>query len=331
MLDRLLRFVWNQWAQLGVAAHMERRDRRAADPEALLLFTLELARRDPRLFDEVLDWGRLNGSLLSTQRLRTVCRTLDIEEGLVSVFLDWTGSHNPSLPWARASKRSAAPSRKETELFIMGSDNLFLTEPDPIFLRHGYRRPIARPSRKSIEPLMRRPACLAIRLRLLFGVGARAEALRHLISNPEQRFTATQVSESAAFARRNVHDALTSLERAGVLVAGRDGNERMYAIQRRMWQEFLVISDGDWPEFMDWIRLFRVTLKLVRWAEGPPEHGESDYLRESKTRDLLEELEHDLTSIGLVSPWLSDIHGPTFFAEVDDLLRNLVAKAQGVG
>lgn len=56
-------FAWDQWAQLGVLASSERRDRWVADPEALLLFTLEVGRDDPRLFEEVLDgFWRTSGS-----------------------------------------------------------------------------------------------------------------------------------------------------------------------------------------------------------------------------------------------------------------------------
>jgi hypothetical protein len=49
-------------------------DRSAQDPEALLLFTFEVARDDPRLFGEVLDWLALNERLVSVQRLRNLCR-----------------------------------------------------------------------------------------------------------------------------------------------------------------------------------------------------------------------------------------------------------------
>ena len=40
--------AWDQWSQLGVSgAAPARREERAADPEALLLFTLEIARQRP--------------------------------------------------------------------------------------------------------------------------------------------------------------------------------------------------------------------------------------------------------------------------------------------
>ena len=48
-----LEFAWRQWAQAGVSANISGFDRWAIDPEALILFTITVARRDPRLFDEV--------------------------------------------------------------------------------------------------------------------------------------------------------------------------------------------------------------------------------------------------------------------------------------
>jgi hypothetical protein len=53
--QRLLDFAWRQWAQVGVSATVEGADHWAVDPEALILFTIGIARRDPRLFDETLD------------------------------------------------------------------------------------------------------------------------------------------------------------------------------------------------------------------------------------------------------------------------------------
>jgi hypothetical protein len=70
----LLDFAWRQWAQVGVSATVEGADRWAVDPEALILFTIGIGRRDPRLFDEMLDWMAFNHELLSTQRLRNLAR-----------------------------------------------------------------------------------------------------------------------------------------------------------------------------------------------------------------------------------------------------------------
>ena len=67
-----LEFAWRQWAQAGLSANVTVLDDWAIDPEALILFTIAVARRDPRLFDEMLDWLTGNRRLLSMQRLRNL-------------------------------------------------------------------------------------------------------------------------------------------------------------------------------------------------------------------------------------------------------------------
>jgi hypothetical protein len=63
-----LEFAWRQWAQVGVSANVAGFDRWVIDPEALILFTVAVAWRDPRLFDEMLDWLAENRRLLTMQR-----------------------------------------------------------------------------------------------------------------------------------------------------------------------------------------------------------------------------------------------------------------------
>ena len=54
--ELLLSFLWRQWSALGVAGQTRSEDDWISDPEGLLLFTCTLGRRDPRPYDEVLDW-----------------------------------------------------------------------------------------------------------------------------------------------------------------------------------------------------------------------------------------------------------------------------------
>ena len=81
-------FLWDQWGQMGLLAASARRDRWAADPEALLLLSFEVGREDPRLFEEVLDWMLVNERLLSTQRLRNLCQD-DADRALVGAAIAW--------------------------------------------------------------------------------------------------------------------------------------------------------------------------------------------------------------------------------------------------
>src|SRR5207245_569283 len=103
------------WAQLGGLATTNRRDQTAADPEALLLFTFEVGRSDPRLFDEVLDWLLTNERLVSGQRLRNLCRD-DDDRDLVEAALLW-------LARQQTRTRPAPPRTRERHA----------TEPRPLF------------------------------------------------------------------------------------------------------------------------------------------------------------------------------------------------------
>jgi hypothetical protein len=168
--------AWDQWSQLGVSgAAPARREERAADPEALLLFTLEVGRNDPRLFDEVLDSLRLNEHLMSVHRLRNLC-TDATDTALADAALGWSirsrGQRPPPI--------SAAAS--------VQSEPLFLSLPTPTgeldasFERFGFARAPLSPSGKSQAPRLRDPISFAFRLRRLLGVGVRAEVIRALLT-----------------------------------------------------------------------------------------------------------------------------------------------------
>jgi hypothetical protein len=60
-MENVLDFLWRQWSALGIVGGARTEDVWAIDPEALLIFSLEMSRYEPRLFDEVLDWMVVNG------------------------------------------------------------------------------------------------------------------------------------------------------------------------------------------------------------------------------------------------------------------------------
>jgi len=76
-LENILNFLWRQWSALGVLGEARTEDPWVIDPEPMLLFTLEMGRYEPRLFDEVLDWLVVNGTWIDLQRLRGILRGKD--------------------------------------------------------------------------------------------------------------------------------------------------------------------------------------------------------------------------------------------------------------
>ncbi|NLE00596.1 MAG: hypothetical protein GX640_12055, partial [Fibrobacter sp.] len=67
LIDIQLTHLWNQWTQLGVSGY-GKKSSHIIDPEALLLYSLEITRYDARLYDEILDWCFVNGEFLSIPR-----------------------------------------------------------------------------------------------------------------------------------------------------------------------------------------------------------------------------------------------------------------------
>jgi len=319
----LLDFTWRQWAQAGVSASVEGADRWAIDPEALILFTLAVAKRDPRLFDETLDWMAANRGILNMQRLRNLSRRFPLDPRLVGAVTAWIGDPVPALILEERDLPSG-------EVPVFSRDVLsFVREPDPVFAEYGYIRPRVVRSGKSGEPDLKVRANFAFQLRHLFGPGSRSEVIRILLTFTDGPLDAARISDEAGFAKRNVSATLASLVAAKVVKARWSGNERHFIAYRDKWATLLEIGPSQkfLPEFISWVHLFPACLEVVDWLDRMSETEESDYLLSSHARDLINRIAPDLTMAGLdVSPNLSD-HGaaylPAFIGTVDSLLAKL--------
>jgi hypothetical protein len=290
--DGLLAFAWDEWAQMGVLATPQRHSRWAQDPEALIVFTLEIARRDPRLFDEMLDWIVVNEGLLSVRRLRNLCLD-DEDRRLVDAALTWTARQRPQ---ARLRAVSESAPGALALLFHTGGP---IPTPDEDFARAGFLRPLLAPSHKSTAPELSTPINLAFRLRQILGVGVRAEVMRILLTLDTPRVTAQALAQSAAYAKRNVHDALSALVNADVATSLTVGSEQRYTAIRPAWAGLLQLDPESFPEHRDWPHILGAIRQLLRGLERPELETMSDYLRSSQTRDLLESLRPTFAIAGI--------------------------------
>jgi hypothetical protein len=264
------------------------------DPEALLIFTLGVAPgRDIRLFDEVLDWVASNGQLISSRRVKNLARDSDAVRRVVNASLAWAGSRNPALrAW------TSVPRKPQEDVPVLDF-GLRANAPDEVFLSFGVLRPPVQPSGKSIGPVPSLPVNFAFRLRDLFGVGSRAEVLRYLLTTARAESNARQITDAAAFAKRNVSETLAALTQAMVLVVRWRGNERVYGIDHDRWNELLGDRDRLLPIYVDWLRLLPSLKRLLDWLEDQTQVGLSDYMLASEARRLIEELHPSLESAGV--------------------------------
>jgi hypothetical protein len=289
--ERLLSFAWSQWGQMGVLATSPWTDSWAADPEALLLLTFEVARDDPRLFDEVLDWLLVNERLISLQRLRNLS-TDEEDRALTEAVIAWLAQWRRKTDLAEPGRGSAGDARP---LFL--NERIPVLRPDPAFLAKGFAKSWVQPVRRSGHPDLAAPVNFAFRLRSLLGVGARAEVVRILLTTEAPNSTLQVIAASSGFTKRNVQEAASSLRGAGVVSSWSLGNEQRFEIPHHRWLELLELQRA--PTHRDWPQLFRAFRVLLRWLRNPESEGLSNYMRASEARALVEEVIEDLRFAGL--------------------------------
>lgn len=291
--SRLASFLWNQWAQMGVMATAGHSDRWAADPEALLLLSFEVGREEPRLFDEVLDWLARNERLVSVQRLRNLARD-EADRALVEAVVGWLGQRRRRPRLEAREGQSESPTRPQP---FFRNSQLPVADPDPAFLAQGFVKAKSGPSGKSQAPNVLLPINFAFRLRLLLGIGARAEAMRVLLTIDAPRVNTQVIAASTAYTKRNAQEAVASLSAAGALSGFEVGNEQRFSAPRDRWAQFLEIDEL--PLHEDWPQLFAVYRRILRWLANPAHHELTEYMLSSEARTLAEDVRPDLQFAGI--------------------------------
>ncbi len=315
---RLADFLWGQWAQMGLSANTGRRDTWAEDPEALLLLTLEVGRGEPRLFEEVLDWMVVNERLISVQRLRNLAGD-NADRALVDAVLGWLGENRRR---ARLGAKANSEEEREPRPFFRDS-HLDVADPDPAFLAQGFLKPRIEPSGKSQAPDLRLPINFAFRLRLLLGIGVRAEVVRVLLTLTPPWTNAQALSASTAYSKRNVQEAMGALIAVGVVGSRTLGNQNRFVAEPDRWTAFLDLKRL--PQYEDWPRFFLAYRRILRWLSEPANSGLSDYMLLSRARTLVEEVGPDLPAAE-ISPGPDDLTRdlPSFGRFVNDLTEGFV-------
>lgn len=285
-------FLWTQWAQMGMVLASAPHSGWAVDPEALALTSLEVGREDARLLDEALDWLLVNERLVSAQRLRNLAVDPH-DRALVDAALAWLAQ------WRRKSRSpepTAPRAGKQIEAFYPASSPA-ADRVDPAFLEAGFLKPWREPDRRSQPPDLNAPINLALRLRSLLGVGARAEVVRVLLTVDAPWMSVQALTASTAYAKRNVQEAAAALRAAGVAASTTLGNEQRFELPRRRWLDLLELPQP--PRHVDWPQYFRALRVLLRWLRTNQAADLSDYMLASGARAVLAEVAPDLCFAGV--------------------------------
>jgi len=310
-LDNILTFLWRQWSALGVLGEARAEDLWIIDPEPLLLFTLEMGRYEPRLFDEALDWLVVNGTWIDLQRLRGILRGKDETSikliGAVAKFLVQEADGRKWQNFANFCKLKMQESPDSRESLFLSKDGKRhppSPEPDLSFLSCGFNRPEIKIRRLTREVPITSQSTIRFLLRALFGVGSRAECLAYLLTNEGGH--PAEVARAIGLSVRGTQDTLIDLSRSGLVLTRTRGKRKIeYWLSHERWWEFLTkgsITEIKKPIWIDWISLYSALSKVWAALNELAKEELSDYMRSSKLRDSLEMVGNEFLKSGLDIP-----------------------------
>jgi hypothetical protein len=282
--------LWGAWVELGVSGWQRTHADWAIDPEPLVIATAAIEDADPRLRDEALDWCVHNWRYVSRVRLRNL-----LHDAASRVQEAW----GPFA--ATVSEHSGATWPEATESF-------------------AYRT-----TGRSVLDSMDRPSRAWLRLRGMFGLGARTEILRYFLSGHRRATTAT-IATHIGYTKRVVADECDALTKAGVLRSQQSANRFYYGLDRGAALRAFV---GDIaPVRPDWSALFRVTSAFVR-LEAAAERVPAKALV-VEARKVVDQIDDDLDDLDIEDrPTL--IQSDTYWPAVRDFAdRYLSAWANGI-
>jgi hypothetical protein len=230
--EHVLETLWSLWHELGVVATVPRRHSDDfVDPEPLIAFTATHSELDRRLRDESIDWVLRYGTYVSRARLKNVLADWGLVES--ALFREYAATINAhgGAGWPAAGAK-----------------------------------PLAFHSRsRSLLDDLARPSLVSLRIRAIFGVGARAELIRAFLSRPHLAMTAADLSAETSYGKRNVLNELEPLRFAGVVKSFRAVNADRFSLAKQRQVEALV---GPLPKrFTRWTQTFGVLHVLLEGVE----------------------------------------------------------------
>ncbi len=262
--QHLVDLAWSLWTELGVAGVKRQHQSCLIGLEELILLTAVLAEVDPRLRDEALDWCSRYYHFVSISRLRMLLASL--EEFLLEPFSAFAATLN-------------SVSRANWPVFKPISPMKF------------------KPSGKSKSPRCELPALLYLRLRALFGVGARADLMTFFLTESRNTLTASDTTE-IGYSKRSLADLLDSFVESGLFNVISSRNQRHYSFLKRDEMSKIL---GLLPEVVpSWRHVLELVFPLRRCIQQI--ENKSIGTKVTEIRNCLGQIEDKLQKLSLTPP-----------------------------
>ncbi|NGX26802.1 MAG: hypothetical protein K940chlam6_00727 [Chlamydiae bacterium] len=260
----LLDLAWSLWTELGVAGVKRRHQTSLIFLEELILLTVILSDKDPRLRDEALDWCVRHHHFVSISRLQTLIKSLG------------SSIHQPFSLFAVTLN---AVSRSKWPVFVKAAPLKFT------------------PSEKSRPPQCELPSLLSLRLRALFGVGARSDLMTFFLTQRRGEFTAADTAE-IGYSKRSLAALLEDFVRSGFFDSYTVQNKRYYRFIKR---DLMTKTVGRLPKITPpWRQFIEILLPLRSCIQQVEKKSEVTKLVEIKKALL--KVENQLHRLSVVTP-----------------------------
>jgi len=306
----LVELAWSLWAELGLSGWGHKHATWLVDPEPLIVFTAWLGDEDARLRDEATDWCVHFAPMISASRLSNLQEdaSASTRERLGKIA-EVVSTHS-SVRWSLAG----AP-----------------RGPSP--MRNAELGRFARTNRSRLESLST-AAQLSLRLRAIFGVGARAEIMRVLLEPPGTACSAADLADETAFKKRNVAAVLDMMQKGGVVESQKVRKELRFKLAHgSAWRELLGAVPEVWPRWhhilpllVDAFDAVERVRPLAPKVQAVELHPIVEELSTRLAKANLKPLPH-VVSAGALEEWVGQITSGLGRANVD-VFRDVEERAQ---
>ena len=257
-------------------------------PEELIILTAIVSEYDPRLRDEALDWCSRYHEYISVTRLRTFLKELDTQ--CHALFFQIFAAALNSVSSAKW------PEAKESTPFKV------------------------KVSGKSLLPPLESSSLLVLRLRNLFGPGAKADVLTFLLTKGRMYFSTADLVE-IGYSKRSLMTVLDHLASSGILAATNVRNKKNYELTKPRELQVIV---GKLPKIAPpWIKVLQAIIAIR--SVIPEIQNSSEMTRGVILRNCLIKTEPLLPAF--ISPLLNN--APEFERDWKAIMEILNAFRQG--
>ncbi len=329
--ERVLNFVWDQWCQIGVAGSVTRKGQWVIDPEPLLAFTTEVARRDARMFDEVLDWLVTNGRWVNTQRLSTIMKQDKVGDmAAIGAIASWLCEKDKSMKWRGLARRMGATEPKRHEALFGAQSGVpagIAGEPEAHFERYGLLRGPIHTREMTRAVNMKDPLSVMFKSRAVFGIGIRADVMAYLVSTDGGY--ARRIAGILGYNHMRVTEVLAGLAEAGMATVHSVGRTNHYRVDRERWQSVLLSERSGIPQWANWRALTRGLTTLWRAAWALDDTRADAYVFSSKMRQAMQVARDDLQGSGIPvtieddKGYLAEAYLPVFVNDISRIMSVL--------